>query len=320
GVAGCVKHFPGHGDTHLDSHRALPRVDKSRAELDATELWPFRQTLTQALENAPAVMTAHIVYSALDPEFPATLSEPILTGLLRREWGYGGVIVTDSMGMAAIDGHYGRGEAAVLSLRAGADLVMALGRRSAQQDTLDAVQAALDAGLDGQAKLERLTALARRFPVQQGERAALPGDEALFAAAWARGLKLRGGPQPLRPLSRVLLLAQRKVVRETVSEASVDARALAQELGQWFETELHAYDDPAQLDWATMRRRAQTEGRTLLLATTSRHRQAGLIGAAPDLHLCLYNPFAAQDVAAPAVISFGAQPLARAAVWNWLRG
>ena len=316
GVAGCVKHFPGHGDTHLDSHRALPRVDKSRAELDATELWPFRQTL----ESAPAVMTAHIIYSALDPEFPATLSEPILTGLLRGEWGYDGVIVTDSMGMAAIDSHYGRGEAAVLSLRSGADLVMALGRREVQQQTLDAVQAALEAGLDVQGKLRRLAELARQFPVRLDQGAALPGDEGLFAAAWARGLKFMNGPQPLRALSRVMLVAQRKVVRENVSEASVDAGTLEQELRQWFDTELHAYDDPAALDWAALRSQAARSGRTLLLATTSRHRQAALVGAAPELHLCLYNPYAAQDVAAPAVISFGAQPLARAAVWNWLRG
>jgi beta-N-acetylhexosaminidase len=315
GVAGCVKHFPGHGDTHLDSHRALPRVDKPRAELDATELLPFRETL----QGAPAVMTAHIIYGAIDPEFPATLSKPVLTGLLREDWGYGGVIVTDSMGMQAIDGHYGRGEAAVLSLRAGADLVMALGRREAQQQTLDAVQAALDTGLEVQDKLERLTELARRFPVQQGEKAVLPSDEALFAGAWARGLKFVGGPQPLGS-GRVLLVAQRRVVRETVSEASVDARALAQELGQWCDTELQAYDDPAQLDWAALRVQAASSGRTLILVSTSRHRQPGLVGAAPELHLCLYNPFAAQDVAAPAVISFGAQPLARAAVWRWLRG
>ena len=142
GVAGCVKHFPGHGDTHLDSHRALPRVSKSRAELDALELAPFRACLA----DAPAVMTAHIIYDALDAEFPATLSRPVLTGLLREEWRYAGVIITDSMGMQAIDAHYGRGEAAVLSLRAGADMVMALGRREAQQATLDAVQAALDGG------------------------------------------------------------------------------------------------------------------------------------------------------------------------------
>ncbi len=259
GVAGCVKHFPGHGDTHLDSHRALPRVSKSRAELDALELAPFRACLT----DVPAVMTAHIIYDALDAEVPATLSRPILTGLLREEWRYAGVIITDSMGMQAIDAHYGRGEAAVLSLRAGADLVMALGRREAQQATLDAVQAALDGGLEVADKLERLSELARRFPAQVKENPAEEADEALFRRAWARGLSLVGEPQPSPVGSRLLLVAQRQVMRENVSEASVDAQTLAGELSAWYDLALHAYDDPASLDWAGLHEQAQREGRRL---------------------------------------------------------
>ena len=316
GVAGCIKHFPGHGDTHLDSHRDLPLVSKSRAELDALELAPFRA----ALPTAPAVMTAHIIYDALDAGYPATLSEKVLSGLLRRDWGYRGVIITDSMGMQAIDAHYGRGEAAVLSLRAGADMVMALGRREAQQDTLNAVQAALDGGLNVTDKLLRLSELARRFPAAAEPGASLPGDEALFARAWERGLAFVGQPRPLAAGSRVLLVAQRKLARENVSEASVEAGVLAGELGAWYDVKLRAYDSPAELDWAGLRSLAQQESRCLMLATAHRHRQTGLRGAAPDLHLALYNPYTAQDVAAPAVLSFGSQRLARAAVWNWLRG
>jgi len=104
GVASCVKHFPGHGDTRQDSHLALPRVERSREELETTEFAPFRAA---AQAGVPAFMTAHIVYPALDAQHPATLSRAILTGLLRAEWGYDGVIVTDSMGMRAIDDHYG---------------------------------------------------------------------------------------------------------------------------------------------------------------------------------------------------------------------
>ncbi|GAA3997975.1 hypothetical protein GCM10022631_05860 [Deinococcus rubellus] len=314
GVAGCVKHFPGHGDTRLDSHRALPRVGKSRAELDALELAPFRA----CLGIAPAVMTAHIIYDALDTEHPATLSRPILSGLLREAWRYDGVIITDSMGMQAIDAHYGRGEAAVMSLNAGADMVMALGRRGAQQVTLDAVQAALDDGLEVSDKLTRLSELARRFPVQIDEAAVQPDDEALFRQAWARGLGLVGDPQPIVPGRRLLLVAQRRTARENVSEASVEAQILADELGGWYSVDLHAYDDPAELDWAQLRRDAGD--RPLILATTQRHRQAALGSATPDLHLAFYNPYSALDIAAPAVQSFGFQPLARAAVWDWLRG
>lgn len=82
GVACCVKHFPGHGDTHVDSHHALPTVDKSLAALEALELKPFR-ALTQGPAAAPAVMKAHIVYPQLDPEHPASLSRRVLTGILR---------------------------------------------------------------------------------------------------------------------------------------------------------------------------------------------------------------------------------------------
>ena len=122
GVACCVKHFPGHGDTHVDSHRDLPVVDKSLDELRALELLPF----AALKDEAPAMMTAHIVYPQLDPEHPATLSRRILGGLLREEMGYDGVVITDSLVMKAIHERYGHPRAAVLTLAAGADMAMAL--------------------------------------------------------------------------------------------------------------------------------------------------------------------------------------------------
>ncbi|GAA0521805.1 beta-N-acetylhexosaminidase [Deinococcus depolymerans] len=316
GVAACVKHFPGHGDTSLDSHHALPSVTRSREELDRTEFAPFRALLP----GTPAVMTAHIVYPALDPHAPATLSRPVLTGLLRGEWGFEGVIVTDSMGMKAIDDHYGRGEAGVLALQAGADLVMALGRREAQEATLDAIARALaDGRLDpaqGQASAARLSALARRYPAQADTTLDPGADAPLFARAWAQGLTAYRDPVAPTPGSRIRLVAQRRVTRENVSEASVDAATLAAELAGVYRVELTAFDDPADLDWAAL----QAEGVPVLLATTARHRQPALRGVRPDLHLALYNPYAALDVDAPAVLTFGFRPEARAALLAWLRG
>ncbi|THF70087.1 glycoside hydrolase family 3 protein [Deinococcus sp. Arct2-2] len=313
GVAACVKHFPGHGDTHLDSHKALPRVSKSRAELDATEFAPFRDLLPLT----PAIMTAHIVYDALDAVHPATLSRPILTDLLRTEWSYDGITLTDSMGMQAIDSHYGRGEAAVLALRAGADLVMALGRRDAQEATLSAMQAALPtlnpSELD--ASLRRLHTLAAAYP--SASTAFDPAtDTPLFAEAWAHGLSAYRNPTPPPPGSRVLLVAQRRVQRENVSEASVDADTLARELGNVYSVQLHAYDAPEELDWAAIR----ASGLPVILATTTRHRQSALLGVQPDLHLALYNPYAVLDIDAPAAVSFGFRPEARAALLGWLSG
>ncbi len=132
GVLWTAKHFPGHGDTRTDSHSGLPVVDKPLAEIERVELAPFRAAVRAGV---PVIMTAHILYPALDPGDPATLSRKILTGLLREEMGYDGLIVTDDMGMRAISSRYGAGEAAVLAVTAGADLVL-VGRGGGHADAV----------------------------------------------------------------------------------------------------------------------------------------------------------------------------------------
>ncbi len=116
GVISCGKHFPGHGDTHLDSHLALPRVDHPLERLRRVELYPFAQ-----LASLPTLMTAHVVFSAVDPDVPATLSSRVLTDLLRGELGYRGLIVSDDLEMKAIADHYGVEDAVVRGLLAGCD-------------------------------------------------------------------------------------------------------------------------------------------------------------------------------------------------------
>lgn len=98
GVATVLKHFPGHGDTNVNSHQGLPVVDKDLASLQAIELAPFRHLM----HEADALMTAHLLVPALDPLHPASTSSPILTDLLRKEWGYNGVVISDSLAMRAI--------------------------------------------------------------------------------------------------------------------------------------------------------------------------------------------------------------------------
>jgi beta-N-acetylhexosaminidase len=117
GVAACAKHFPGHGDTAVDSHLELPIVDDDRNTLAAGPLRPFRAAVEAGVA---AIMTAHILVPALD-SVPATLSEPIVSGLLRRELGFHGAIVTDALEMKAISAHVGIEEGAVRALAAGAD-------------------------------------------------------------------------------------------------------------------------------------------------------------------------------------------------------
>jgi beta-N-acetylhexosaminidase len=119
-VLSCGKHFPGHGDTFLDSHLALPRLAHERARLEAMELAPFRA----ARGRVPSLMTAHIVFEALDPDVPATLSSRVITELLRRELGYDGVVISDDLEMKAVADHYETGDAACRAIAAGCDTVL----------------------------------------------------------------------------------------------------------------------------------------------------------------------------------------------------
>ena len=123
GVAATLKHFPGHGDTDVDSHLGLPIIKHPRARLEQMELVPFRAGVAA---GADAVMTAHIELPQLDPtpKTPTTLSAPIVQGLLRKELGFDGLIYTDSMGMAGVAALYTPGEAAVRAVKAGNDVIL----------------------------------------------------------------------------------------------------------------------------------------------------------------------------------------------------
>ncbi len=150
GVLATAKHFPGHGDTAVDSHLDLPVVAHARARLEAVELPPFRDAVRAGVG---AVMTAHAIYPAFDPERPATLS-PVILGLLRVQWGFSGLIVTDSMAMRAITDRYAAGEAAVLAVLAGADVILACGEIGAQREALDAVRYAVSTGRIPRARID----------------------------------------------------------------------------------------------------------------------------------------------------------------------
>lgn len=138
GVSATVKHFPGHGDTSTDSHYGLPLVDYDRDTLMRVHVEPFRRAIEGGVD---AVMTAHIVVDAIDPDLPATLSHKVLTGLLREELGFDGLIVTDALNMAALTQHWPQDEIAVRALEAGADvLLMPEDLPLAYQGVLDAVR------------------------------------------------------------------------------------------------------------------------------------------------------------------------------------
>jgi beta-N-acetylhexosaminidase len=134
------KHFPGHGDTGTDSHLSLPTIDVSRARMDTVELEPFRAAIAAGIGG---IMTAHITVPALNggDGTPATLSAAVLTGLLRDEMGFQGIVFTDAMDMAAISGRLGSGEAAARAVEAGSDVIlMPASVEGAIQGIVDAVQ------------------------------------------------------------------------------------------------------------------------------------------------------------------------------------
>ncbi|NUT46019.1 MAG: glycoside hydrolase family 3 protein [Saccharothrix sp.] len=122
GVSATAKHFPGHGDTAVDSHTGIPVINHTREEWERLDLPPFRRAVAAGIDS---IMTAHIVVPALDPSGdPATLSAPIMTGVLRDELGYDGVVVTDSLGMAGVRQKYGDDRVPVLALKAGVDQLL----------------------------------------------------------------------------------------------------------------------------------------------------------------------------------------------------
>ncbi len=174
GVHACVKHFPGHGDTSLDSHLTLPVVARDRAAVEELELVPFGACVAAGV---PAVMTAHLLVPALDPELPATLSPAVVRDLLRGELGFGGVVVSDALEMAGVAARYGVGGAAVRALAAGCDALCLGGESEMEPLVEESVTAVVDAVTDGALPLERLRDAARRVRSLRSVRATSPSSE-----------------------------------------------------------------------------------------------------------------------------------------------
>ncbi len=168
GVAATVKHFPGLGNTIIDTHEALAKVEGSLDYLYREDLVPFKA----AIENGVAcVMLTHVMFSALDSRNPATLSREIVTGLLREELGYSGAVCSDCMEMRAITRSFDAGEAAVLAVEAGVDLLLFSHTRRRHEGAFRSLLAAVKSGRIPSARVdgavERIQALKRRFNLDQ---------------------------------------------------------------------------------------------------------------------------------------------------------
>ncbi|MFF8844666.1 glycoside hydrolase family 3 protein [Streptomyces sp. NPDC015127] len=208
GVAACTKHFPGHGDTNVDSHHALPRIDVDLATLHARELVPFRAAIAA---GSKAVMSAHILLPALDPNRPATLSPQILTGLLREELGYQGLIVTDGMEMQAISSTYGIERGSVRAIAAGADAICVGGGLADEETVLRLRDALVTAVRDGDLPEERLADAAARVRALADWTRRARGAAAEPGAASQEGTAPGSGTE-------IGLVAARRAVRVTAGE------------------------------------------------------------------------------------------------------
>ncbi|WP_420595192.1 glycoside hydrolase family 3 N-terminal domain-containing protein [Deinococcus sp.] len=319
GVLSSVKHFPGHGDTAQDSHLTLPTVDKPVAELEQTEWLPFRAAVRSGVGS---IMTAHIVYPALDADRPATLSPAALTGLLREKWGYQGIIVTDATDMRAIADAHPHGEAAPLALIAGADAVLSCGHGplDTHAEHAQALERALNEGrLSPERVAEaqaRLSAAALRFPGTPRPYAAAQRqtDEAALLAWAQRTLEWHGSPPRLEPQHPVLLFAPRTSQVGGPYGDALGGETLAQALRLQFPHLWVALldDDAPEGQRAAHELLARFPDAPVLLATTGRwgvpeslRELAAAVRSRPALHLVLWNPEDAADLGLPAVITHG---------------
>ena len=163
GIAACGKHFPGHGDTSVDSHFELPLIEHPPDRIDRVELVPFRAAIEARVAS---IMTAHILIPALDNDRPATLSKRVVTGILKEDLGYDGLVLSDDLEMKAISGRYGLSEATVMAMAAGCDAVLMCGE--GQDKQADAIEAVIRAAESGELSEKRLEdALARHRRVKE---------------------------------------------------------------------------------------------------------------------------------------------------------
>lgn len=179
-VVPVVKHFPGHGDTSVDSHLELPIVYKSLSQLKAFEWRPFQKAID---DKADVVMIAHILFPKLDAKWPASLSKRVITDELRGTLGFKGVVITDDLTMGAIAKHYGMGEAAVQAVKAGSDIVLVAHEYSNVDAVLAAFKKSISKGEISEKRINesvlRILALKERYKLSDAKVKAVPELKAI---------------------------------------------------------------------------------------------------------------------------------------------
>jgi beta-N-acetylhexosaminidase len=225
GVATAVKHFPGHGNTPVDTHVELAVVTGPVDELFSHDLIPFRAAVEA---GASAVMIGHVKFADIDPDHPSTLSRPVVQGILRDQIGFQGVAVSDCMEMQAITNHYGQGESAVLAALAGEDIILVSHTRSHQEAAYEAILEAARSGLLPMEQIDqsvkRILAMKQQFRFEgPAKPESIRMEESLqvmreAARAGTIMVRVEMGVLPIGGDERQVVVIEPRIVRQTLAE------------------------------------------------------------------------------------------------------
>ncbi len=333
GILATAKHFPGHGDTHQDSHKTLPTVAHPRERLESVELVPFRAAVAA---DVSAIMTAHVVFPAIEPTgLPATLSSRVLTELIREELNFSGMVVTDSMEMQAITEKFGTAPGAQMAVQAGADQVLVSHHQDQQQGAYQALLQGLAHGQIAQARIK--DALYRvREAKDRLSQANLQITEAQRKEAWtlAETLWLRAvagtGALKKLPIRDTLVLVTFGDTEATEAEDSPTKRQshpLAEALGTQLKRHLLLPRDPSPSHVTEVH--AASRGHALLVALDRAALHPSQLTVlhrtwteGPTIALALSSPYDLRrlPVDALGLTAFDPSPEAMAALITVLRG
>ncbi len=187
GVVGCLKHFPGLGSANLDPHLALPTMNRSLATLNNVDLVPYRTLINEG--NVPMVMVTHILNPQLDPNLPTSLSPNVVTGLLRNQLNFKGVIISDTLWMGGISNTYSLSQAAILAVKAGIDLILGPRGLAETQTMIAGLHRAVTSG---QLSMSQINASVTRILQLKLQHKVISRDQALQLAGIAGNSEVRG--------------------------------------------------------------------------------------------------------------------------------
>ncbi|HZM76771.1 MAG TPA: glycoside hydrolase family 3 N-terminal domain-containing protein [Candidatus Limnocylindrales bacterium] len=329
GVAACAKHFPGHGDTGVDSHHGLPVIEAELSRLDDVELPPFLAAIAAGVQ---AIMTAHILVPALDPERPATMSRAVLVDLLRDRLGFTGLVVTDGIEMASVAQRYGLGRAAVLAVAAGADAICVGGETATEEVAVLLRDSLVDAVISGELPEQRLFEASQRVAALAETSARARASRAANGVAWGRGagtpVGLVAARRALRVTGSARLTGPAHVVEFSTSiNLAIDSRTpwgMADAMVALRpDTTVVRLSDSATLDDVL----AGAGGRTPVLVCRDPHRYPWLMGliketvaARPDAVVVEMGVPAGVPVGAAHLATHGAAPVCGQAAAEYLCG